>query len=173
MDGDLNATLGESGACPEIVHNGKTWKVGYPTQKAKAILNNLVVAYASAEIQTASESLPPALYQQMLSDFTTKIGQRYYKTWHQGWIEIAMGQDGDILFLLSLVKLHQPNATENDARMLFEECGPMVQTAMAQVMPVFFQILEADYPSQLPKENRAQLRAAAENRFRSLLKPTD
>ena len=58
-DGDLNATLGESGAPPEINYGGKVWKVGYPTQAAKAELNKIVVATAAAAVEEHRATLPP------------------------------------------------------------------------------------------------------------------
>lgn len=171
-DGDLNATLGASGPCPEISCAGKTWKIGHPTQEAKAELNRIVVAVASAALEANRSVLPPAVFSQMFSDFTAKVSKRYYQTWHEGWIEIALGQDGDVLFLLSLMRIHQTGATEADARTLYTEAAEQVGVAMAQVMPVFFQVLEADYPSQLPKEQRANLSGVLRARFLSQAAPT-
>lgn len=171
-DGDINAALGQSGPCPEVVCNGKTWKIGHPTQVAKAELNRIVVATAAAAVEQNRSVLPPAMFQQMISDLTAKIGKRYYQTWHEGWIEIALGQDGDILFLLSLLRQNHPAATEADARMLYAECGDQLKVAMAQVMPVFFQVLEADYPSQLPASQRETLANALRMRFLTPVEPT-
>lgn len=161
MDGmeapGLNAVLGQSGACPEISDNGKTWKIAHPTQQAKAILNVLIVQRASEEIETQGKNLPPGVSARMFDSLTKMVVAKHFHTWHPGWLEAVGSQDGDILFLLSLLKINHPTATEADAFTLYANCPGKVKIALAQVMPPFFDLLEPDFPPQVEASQRAEL----------------
>ncbi len=162
---DLNSVLGQSGACPEIELNGKAWKIGHPTQKAKTTLNVLVVQRAANEITSLEGLLPPATTARMFDALTKSIGAKHYQTWHPGWLDTMGSQDGDILFLQSLIRVNHPEATEQDAFDLYANRLGQVKIAMALVMPPFLDLLEKEFPPQIPEAQRAELMGQFRKRY--------
>lgn len=154
-------------ACPEIEWNGRVWKVGHPTGRAKEILNSLVIAQASAPILALKESLPASAYAEILEDF--RINLKSYQPWGKGWLAEVQGADGGPLFLLSLLRLHQAGATMDDARGLIRDCGDEVTLALKQVMPDFFLVLVTD--PRIPEAKRPELVKTMTEQLNKALQP--
>lgn len=135
--------LGNSGACPEIPLDGKVWRIGHPTQRAKAVLEELAAGRAVAEVRALKGVLPPDAYSEMFTELTKSIAAGDFKTWHPGWQRVTLGGGNSHLFLLSLLRECHPSATEADALRLAREAGEEVTAAMARVIPGFFDLLLA------------------------------
>jgi hypothetical protein len=138
--------LGDAGACPEVELNGKAWKIGHPTQRAKAALEELAAAKAVSEVVALKGVVPPAAYAEMFADVMRGIKTGAYKTFSPGWVEQATGPAGGALFLLSLLRERHPEATEEDAVALAAAKPDEVQAALARVLPPFFEALLATAP---------------------------
>lgn len=167
MADGVNEVLGQSGPKPTITHNGKTWEIAHPTQKAKAHLVAIVTESAKASVRELKPYSPPEEYAEMWNAVIDKITGRYYQTWHPGWMAAMGGQDGNAFLLLSLLRIAHPDATEDNARELLNECPEEVAAAFAEVMPGFFDLLERDFPPQVPKDQRAIHMAAIKSVFQS------
>jgi hypothetical protein len=148
--------LGASGACPEIRLNGKTWRVGHPTQRAKAALEVLAVAQAVAEIRELKGTLPPDAYAELFRELNTAIAAKHYKTWGDGWQRVVWGPQSAHLFLLSLLRENHPDATEEDALALAAGAAEEVAAALAVVVPPFVSLL-LESRKDVPPEQRKRV----------------
>lgn len=146
--------LGDAGACPEVELGGKTWRIGHPTQRAKAALEELAAASAVAEVVALKGVVPAATYAEMFEGVARAVKRREYRTFGPGWLEQTTGPAGGSLFLLSLLRERHPEATEDDALALATAKPDEVQAALARVLPPFFELLMAKAPipdAQKPK----------------------
>lgn len=159
-EASVTTLLGASGACPEIRLNGKTWRVGHPTQKAKAELETIIVSQAFAEVKALRDVLPPDDYRDLYADTASKVRAKAFRTWGDEWERYALGATHAHLFLLSLLRENHPDATEADALALLASCGEEVQLALGQVVADFFVMLLAEHPRLKPEE-RATVAAKA------------
>ena len=150
----VTTMLGASGACPEIRLNGKVWKVGHPTQRAKATLETLAVAQAVAEATALKDVLPAEQYAQLFKQITDNIGAKHYKTWGDGWREIVWGPQSTHLFFLSLLRENHPDATEEDAQALMDGAAEQVAAALVQVIPPFVSLLLDARKGMTPEQRR-------------------
>ncbi len=144
----IGPVLGAAGPCPVIVHKGKSWTVGHPTQKAKSWLEKLVAACALETLAELKDVLPPDEYLARRASLDQNIYQKQHRTWGPLWTTVTSGEDGDAVFLLSLLKLHHPEATMADARELHLNANREVGLAFAEVLPAFFTLLVETYPVQ-------------------------
>ena len=163
----VTTMLGNSGACPEIVVDGKTWRIGHPTQRAKAELERLAVAMAVAEIRALKEMLPADAYQETFRELTDSIAAKHYRTWGAGWQRVVWGPQSAHLFLLSLMREHHPQATELDAQTIAAAEPEQVIAALVQVVPNFVALLLADRPEVTP-EQRTQIVGVVEEAVKRL-----
>jgi hypothetical protein len=157
MDG-VGTMLGASGGCPEVVFNGKTWKIGHPTQRAKDTLERLAVSKATQEIMALRGVVDAPAYAELFEAHKRDITAGSFRTWGEGWQRITFSPQNAHLFLLSLVRECHPEATERDAQALAIGAPEELQLALAQVVPGFFTVLLADMP--LPPEKRQQVQVA-------------
>lgn len=152
---EMASSLGAAGACPEISFQGKTWKVGHPTGRARSVLEELAVAKATAEVRSLKTALPPDAYAEMFTELCGRISAGDYRTWGAGWQRIIFGTQNSHLFLLSLLRENHPEATEADAKAIGFGCPEEVQLALARVVPDFFALLLQGLP--LSPEQKAQM----------------
>jgi hypothetical protein len=175
LDGDpespsVTTMLGAAGACPEVRHGGKVWKVGHPTQRAKACLEQLAAAQALAEVTVLKGIVPPDQYAELYQSVRDAITARHYKTWGEGWQKIVWGPMSAQLFLLSLVRENHPDATEDDVLAMAGGAPEQVAAALALVVPPFVSLLLSDRKDVTP-EQRAAIMGVAE-RVASQLAPS-
>lgn len=144
----VQTLLGAAGACPEIAHNGKTWRLGHPTQRAKAALEELVAGKAIAEIRSLKSALPPDAYAELFAELATRISAGDYRTWGPGWQRIVFSPANAHLFLLSLLRECHDNASEADAKKLALGEPEQVRLALLRVAPGFLSLLLEGLPLQ-------------------------
>ena len=162
--------LGDAGALPEIKANGKTWLIGFPTQRAKAALEELVTAAAVNEVVSLKPILPPQSYGELMSDLRNAVGAGDYKTWGSGWQRVLAGTDGGNLFLCSLLRERQANATVEDAAAVAMACPDEVAMALARVAPPFYLLLMEKLP--VSEESKAEMVAKAAEQLMSRMSAT-
>src|ERR1700757_3924286 len=132
--------LGNSGAFPEIPLDGKVWKIGHPTQRAKAVLESLAIQKATDEVLSKEGVLPPAAFERVWESFTDKIAGGDFKTWRKGWRKAVFGPP-ETLFLLSILRENHPEATEKDALKIMIQKPRQLQVAYMEVVPGFLSLL--------------------------------
>jgi hypothetical protein len=158
--------LGAAGACPEIAFQGKTWKIGHPTQRAKAVLEELAVSKATSEIRALKGTLPADAYGELFSELTNRISSGDYRTWGPGWQRIVFSGNNAHLFLLSLLRECHKDATEAEARALALGEPEQVQAALVRVVPGFLSLLLDGLP--LSPEHRLAAEMAFQMAFNQL-----
>ena len=141
--------LGASAECPAIEYNGKTWKVGYPTQLAKDRLEKLVVADAWTNVQAAKIGIPE-FDDGLVKEFQESVRNREYRTGGKGWASAFSRTDGQVLFYLSLFQEHHPDATSEDVINLMADKPDEFLAAMEVVTPRFFFV--AAEAMRIPKD---------------------
>jgi len=165
----VQTMLGAAGACPEIVFQGKTWKIGHPTQRAKAVLEELAVSKATAEVRALRSVLPADAYSELFAELTNRISAGDYRTWGPGWQRIVFGGTNAYLFLLSLLRENHKDAAEADAKALAVGEPEQVQTALVRVVPGFLSLLLDGLP--LNPDQRRQIESTLLSAFPSLSQP--
>ena len=154
----VQTMLGAAGACPEIPLAGELWRVGHPTQRAKAVLEELAAAKAVAEVRALKGVVPADAYQEAFAETVAQVQAGAFRTWGAGWQKIVLSGGNAHLFLLSLLRENHPRATEDDARALAAGEPELVAAALARVVPGFFSLLLAGLP--LTADQRAGVAAA-------------
>ena len=153
--------LGADGEPPRIKFRGNTFKVGFPTQQAKARLEELVGDVALSRIEAKEGKVKPSTYAKMLEKVTDDVAANAYATWTKAWHQIVWADNG-ALFLLSLLQEHHPDTTIAQARALVMGCGNQVKVAMAKVLPLFLEVLLRSLEDKTP-EQEAQFRTEFAN----------
>jgi hypothetical protein len=152
-------TLGAAGACPEISFGGKTWKIGHPTGRAKAALEELAVGRAVWHVRELKGVLPHDDYQATFRELTASISAGDYKTWGDGWQRMLFsGVNNGVLFVLALLRECHPEATEADARNLAANEPEQVNAALARVIPDFLCKLLDGLPLSTEERTQAEAR---------------
>lgn len=134
--------LGGSAMPFPVEHAGKTWLVGAPTVGARDALNKFVVVHARNSALKSDVEVPGlGVHDQFKADH----GQRKYRPGGPKWREWVTGDDGNALFLASLLYQHHPKEASVDlAEELIREQPDAVAVALAEVIPGFFDLLAAD-----------------------------
>lgn len=153
-EGDI---LGGSAAPFPVEHAGRTWLVGAPTVGARDALNKFVVDHAMRAARKSDTDVPGL---GAFAEFRSDHAQRKYRPGGTKWREWVTGEDGNALFLASLLYQHHPKeASVELAEELIREQPDAVAVALAEVTPDFFALLAAD--KRLPPELAAGFTAAA------------
>lgn len=161
--------LGAAGACPEIVHGKRRWKVGHPTQAAKARLEKLAAKVALDEVRRLKDTLDPAAYQEAFGEAVKSL--KNYRTWRPGWQAVVFDPANSHLYLWSLIQEHHPDASEEDVLAICRDAPEEVVAAMAQVLPDFFRLLLSEIRPHLSPEAFAAAEATV-GQMRARLEPT-
>lgn len=155
--------LGDAGPAPVVTYRKKSWKVGFPTQKAKAELEGLTIIAARRNLAQSKPYFDAESYKREEEMLRAAIQGGYWKTWGSLWQSVNSGPDSNTLFLLSLLKQNHPEATWEDAEGMWAEEAEQVKDAMAQVIPSFYAILVKAMPGT--PENRAEILAKSVAEF--------
>jgi hypothetical protein len=153
----VGPSLGGAGPCPTIVHGDRKWVVGHPDQRAKARLELITLETAVANHEASLPYLPAARRAKKEKEFDAAVNGGHWRTWGELWGAVNSSPDGNSLFLLSLLREHQPDATLVDANKLWTEAGRATARAFAVVVPGFFAVLVADRAE--PPEVKAEVLA--------------
>jgi len=136
--------MGAARACPEIEWNGQTWKIGYPTGRAKDILKKLFIRQATDDVISLKNVLDGEQYAEMFESHRLALQSGKFEPFKPGWNAVMQSPNGGSLFLLSLLRLNHPNATLADANGITMDKGDELALIIDQVMPDFFSVLVAD-----------------------------
>lgn len=142
----VQVALGAFGECPSFEWRGKTYTLGHPTQIVKAVYENAIADAEVSLYQTQLERkwITPAKFDEKLDSLTARIDAPRCEH-HTGgplWMEYTLGEKcatGNVLFLLSLFRLHHPDLTTVDVRAMLTEIPALVRFHMRKVVPSFFE----------------------------------
>ncbi len=153
--------LGGTGSpCPTCcLPGGKPWKVGWPTQAAKQEFELLVAEHAVADLQSRKRMYSVQVFAQKEKELEVRFAGGDHLSYGALWVAVLDGPDSMPMFLLSLLKEHQPEATFADAKKLWKSGHLSVRRALTLVMPPFATLLVAESPRTQEEDRPA---AAAE-----------
>lgn len=138
----LSDILGAAGGAFPVEHAGRTWRVGAPTLRARDVFHKLLVAAALKAAQESDLDIPGL---GTLKQFRDDHHQKKYRPGAEKWREWAEGEEGNALFLASLLYQHHPaEASVELAKQMIEESPDAVAVALGEVLPGFFDLLAAD-----------------------------
>lgn len=162
--------LGDAGACPRFEWRGKWYTLGFPTDAAKARLEELVIQAETAAVRSLKGLVPDDEYQRKIDRLGRLNRGREYRTRSGSlWREYMVGESRDqgfLLYVLSLLHAHHPELTDADVAEMLDECGEFVTLAADRVVPGFFDFLAA--AKVLPPELAAAAKAGAAAALRRL-----
>lgn len=130
--------LGAAADPPAVVDGPTAWKVGHPTQRAKARLEDMTAAVAVRETLALKPHLSADEFAPLWADVQADIRNREYRVGGRRWLEAVRSPGWAVLLLTALVREHHPDATEDDVRGLMDREPEQVQAAVARVLPDFF-----------------------------------
>jgi hypothetical protein len=128
-----------AGPGPTVECAGRPWRLGFNDQDAKAELEALVVSHATREAVRRKRDIGGPEGVEYFDTFQNRVDAGTYHTFAPGWQHVIGGADGSWLFLLSLLRKHQPHATADDAKRLLAEEPEQTHVAVGQVAPDFFE----------------------------------
>ncbi len=127
-----------AGPGPTVECGGKTWRLGFNTQDAKARLEELIRAHVVRDAIKTKRAVGGAEGQEAYDHTDRQLKAGHYYTFARGWSEILQSPVGAVLYLLSLLQEHHPDAAEADALRLLSEEPEQTEQAVAAVSPDFF-----------------------------------
>jgi hypothetical protein len=151
----MQDALGESGQPPQFTVDGKTYTLGFPTQKAKAILEELVAQESLQAVRETKAYLSDDEYKTAFADVLDQIKDRQHRTWGALWRQ-QVTKNG-LLFPLALFRLHHPDMTATEMALIVGKEPELFQAAFIRVMPDFFDVLAEGQP--IPAEQKDALKS--------------
>lgn len=168
----VSDVLGAAGASPEIVWGERAYRLGHPTQKAKAAFCDMIV---DAEFRGIQEALKRGFLTEAKADAAVeRLGRQVDRRGHQPGGELfakygigAEGVAGTELFVLSLFRENHPAMTLGEYRDLAEARPDEVKLAVRKVVPLFFEwVLEKGSLTPAQKSDiRAKIPALVDAAF--------
>jgi hypothetical protein len=133
--------LGAAGSPAEVVWGGKTYKVGPPTDGAISRVEMLVAAQAGAEVDALKGVLPDSQHRELADDLKRKLMARSHRAGGDLFTETLQSPDGQVLYLLALLREYHPEMTERDARRMTADVPDQVERALILVTPDFLMLV--------------------------------
>jgi len=137
------------GVPAEVEHDGKVYKLGPATQKAKGILEELLAGIAIRNVTSLRNVLSPAEYQPAYDAIVKSVGSGEYRTGKPGWVSVLNSEAGAVAFTLSLFRVNHPNMTADECSALAESKPDEVNAAVARVAPGFFTMAFPKAPPEM------------------------
>lgn len=127
--------------CPRIKTESAEYKVGWPTKRARKRLEQLVAARAITELEELADTLRPDVYRTRSDKVLALVTAGAHKVGGELWNTVMASEAGATLYLLSLVREHHPDATEEHVNALLYKYPDQVQVAIRLVTPNFYRLL--------------------------------
>lgn len=147
---------------PAVESAGKTWRLGFNTQNAKARLEELIRARVLRDALRLRREAGGDDGEQLWQDTRDSLAAGHYDTFGPGWLRVLRSGIGSTLFVLSLLQKHHPTATEADAAALVANEPDQVNAALAVVAPDFFSAVARQMAAERGAPPEQAERVAAE-----------
>lgn len=125
------------GPGPTVEAGGKTWRLGFNTQNAKARLEELVRSRVTRDALRLRREVGGEEGEQLWQDTRDSLAAGHYDTFGAGWLRVLKSSIGNALFVLSLLQKHHPEATEAEAVSLLASEPEQMEAALAVVASDF------------------------------------
>lgn len=121
-----------------VTSGGTTWRVGLPTQAAKARYEQLVFEREKDLVMRQKAFLPVADFQARCDALARQLEDRQFATGQPLWLKYASSGEGWVMWLQSLLAEHHPEVTFRQVVDLLKDKGDEVRLVLAAVVPNFF-----------------------------------
>lgn len=158
----VGPVLGADGAPVTFDWNGRTWRLEHPVQKAKDELEKLVLRYVVGQQEEMRGVWAEDTFAAKEKELDDRIYGGHHKTLGSLWQAVTSGPDGNALFLLALLRQHQPHATLAEAATMWNASPRSLRLAYAEVIPDFFSVLVASRAGDPAEKARAAAAGAAQ-----------
>lgn len=122
---------------PTVVLDGKTWRIGFNTQDAKARLEELMRSHVVREALKNKRAVGGPDGEELFAAKMKQVEGGHYLSFAEGWRDLLRTPVGGTLYLLSLLQEHHPDATESDARRLLVQESEQTTAALTAITPDF------------------------------------
>ena len=159
--------LGAAGCPPAVTWRGKPWTVGFNTQEAKSVLEELIRQHVVRAAVRDKRAIGGEEGEAYFADVTARLDRGHYKTMEPGWWAVLQDATaGTPLLVLSLMRPAHPDLTLEDVVSLADEEPEQLQEALRVVAPDFFR--HAARAARWKPEAVEKVAAAAEAMFGGL-----
>jgi hypothetical protein len=137
--GSITDVLGDAGPPVTVTDPaGKVWTVGFPTQRAKARYEQLVLDREKKIVLAQKAILPPDDYERRVDKLAEQVNERAFVTGKPLWLKHATTPVGWLVWVQSLLAEHHPDVTFEQTRELLGTTADDVRLALGLVVPSFF-----------------------------------
>jgi hypothetical protein len=136
------------GVPAEVEHDGKVYRLGPATQKAKGILEELLAGIAIRNV-TRLKSVLGADYQSAYDSILKQVASGEYTTGKPGWLAALNSEAGAVAFTLSLFRVNHPGMTADECTAIAEAMPDEVNAAVTRIAPGFFTMA---FPKMTPEQ---------------------
>lgn len=142
----MGDVLGNAGELPTVEWKGETYRLSFPSQKAKCALEELVAAQAVNECRAMKTALPADAYAELWNETVTAIQTRQHRTLGPLWVKTVMGGGAAsaALIMLVLFRVKHPQLTEADVRAMIAAEPEQTTAALLRVIPSLFEMVGRD-----------------------------
>lgn len=124
---------------PTVVEaGGRVWRLGFNDQDAKARLEELIRGHVIRDALATKRAVGGPDGEAHYRDAASRVEGGEYLTFAPGWARLMGQPAGSLLFLLSLLQEHHPDATADDVRRLSVAEPEQCEAAVRAVAPDFF-----------------------------------
>lgn len=154
--------LGAAGACPAIDFNGKAYRLGHPTQQAKARFEQAVVdaELSNFRTQLARGFVTQAEYDEKIDRLGGQCDRREHAVGGPLWLKYTVGREvmaGWQLHVWSLFAENHGDITPADVRAMMADDPAALRLLVRRTVPPFFEWVGGAL--KLPPEKVAALLA--------------
>lgn len=154
--------LGDAGELPAVEWGGSTYHLSFPSQKAKAALEEYVASQAVNACRAMKGVLDAAAYAELWNETVVAIQTRQHRTMGPLWVKTVMvgGVATAALVMLVLFRAKHPKLTESDVRAMIADEPEQTTAALLRVLPSFFDMVvrESGANPELTASLTAQLK---------------
>ena len=133
--------LGAAGEPATVRWRDRDYRVGPPTTGAITRAEMLVAKAAGSELDALRGQLPDAQFRKLDTALTAKLLARAHRAGGELFNEVMGSPDGQVLYLLALLREHHPDLNESDARGMMAEVPEQVERALILVTPDFLRLV--------------------------------
>lgn len=157
---EIPSMIQQLGLPSDVPFGGQVYKLGPPSQKAKAILEELVAVQAVTGLSKLQHVLPPDRFRRMESVISRQLAAEEHATGGELWGEVLGTPAGSTLFTLSLFRVNHPEMTREQCEEISAGASVELSAALVRQVPGFF---EQAFPKMPPAERAKRVAAMVDD----------
>lgn len=151
-----------AGPGPTFGALGKTWRLGFNDQDAKAALEELFRAFVIRREDATARSLGASGDDYWDKRVQPKLDAGHWTTFQPGWVAMMRTQEGIVMFVQSLLLKNHPDVSAAETLRLFADSPRQLTAAVEVIAPDFFAAVAVQMGAN-PSEARKAAAAFADS----------